>query len=180
MNETPTRDELEHMVESLYATQIEQRMTEDSYSEALEEFARENADVISQRTDVRERIAALEARIREATLAIYRETGDKHPHPAVAITEQKRLAYDPALALGWAISHTQALTLDIAIFEQLAKARVTDPDPLRRLPFVNYTIEPRPEISHDLRGKLRSLEEQLDASIQRQTSAALREMEDHP
>ena len=62
-----------------------------------------------------------EAKLREMTLQVYAETGNKQPAQGVGIREIEKLIYDPALALGYAKEHGVALKLDTAGFEKMAK-----------------------------------------------------------
>ena len=63
-----------------------------------------------------------EEKLRELTLAIFKETGEKHPAPEVNIREVEKLEYKPENGLYWAIQHNIALKLDTLAFEKLVKA----------------------------------------------------------
>lgn len=80
--------------------------------------------------------------LRELTLEVYAETGEKKPCEGVGIREVTRLEYDPAAAFLWAIGHELALKLDTAAFEKIAKA-----SPLE---FVKVTTEAQATIATDL------------------------------
>lgn len=63
-----------------------------------------------------------EARLRELTLAAYKETGSKKPAPEVGIREVDKLEYDATQAFTWATEHKLALKLDALAFEKTVKA----------------------------------------------------------
>lgn len=87
--------------------------------------------------------AEAEAEVRKQALAIYLETGDKAPHPAIKVKVYTVLDYEPADALDYAREHLpKALKLDKRAFERAARA--IEPD------FVDFTDEPRATIARDL------------------------------
>jgi len=85
--------------------------------------------------------------LRELTLEVYAETGEKKPCEGVAIREVTRLDYDPKEALKWAMSHQIALSLDKKAFEGLQKATP--------LEFVKVSVEPQATIATDLTGVIK-------------------------
>jgi len=92
-------------------------------------------------------IGRLEAELREHAVEVFKETGEKHPHPALNILERPRVAYDLAAAVEYCKAHLpRFVTLDKAAFEKHAKA-VVETDPL---PCVTYFKEPTATIATDL------------------------------
>ena len=85
-------------------------------------WAIDHSDALNDEDIKREVVVVEEARLRELTLAIFRETGDKHPAPEVNIREVEKLEYKPENGLYWAIQHNIALKLDTPAFEKIVKA----------------------------------------------------------
>ena len=81
--------------------------------------------------------------LRELTIQVYTETGNKKPCKGVAIREVTKLDYEPSLALEWAKKTGLALKLDATTFEKIAKADKPD--------FVTMRIEPQATISQELK-----------------------------
>ena len=63
-----------------------------------------------------------EEALRNAALATYNATGDKHPAPGVEVKMGTKMVYDPAEALAWAVEHGMCLALAKGAFEKVAKA----------------------------------------------------------
>ncbi|MFH1486596.1 MAG: hypothetical protein ABIH46_11040 [Chloroflexota bacterium] len=80
--------------------------------------------------------------LRNMSLAVYHETGNKAPVPGVAIKIFTRLQYHDEAALMWAIDHRVAMKFDRAAFEKIAKATP--------IPFVQTIQEPVATIATDL------------------------------
>lgn len=71
-----------------------------------------------------EAVAELEAAVRVAALAEYRQTQNKHPQPGVEIKMNTVVGYDPAKALDWAKEHRIALvpeSLNAKEYKELVK-----------------------------------------------------------
>ena len=84
-----------------------------------------------------------EAMVREQALGIYKETGDKHPHPCIAIKMYTVLDYDDGTALDYArVYIPRAVKLVKSTFEKAAKVLELD--------FVVVRQEPRATIARDL------------------------------
>lgn len=88
---------------------------------SLAEWESSNIVLITDDVSAKNILATEEANLRDMVVAIFKETGDKHPDPNVGIREVDRLIYDPALALNYAKDHGVALKLDTASFEKMAK-----------------------------------------------------------
>jgi len=103
------------------AREIAQQAAEAKKQSRLQ-WETENASIIvfAEETDMIKE--AEENRLRELTLAIFRETGEKHPAPEVNIREVEKLDYQSEKALDWAINHEIALKLDTPAFEKIVKA----------------------------------------------------------
>ena len=89
-------------------------------------------------------LAVMEAEtlLRELTLQVYAETGNKAPAVGVGIREVTILDYDKKVAFDWAKSHKMALQLDKKAFEKIVKADTPD--------FVTVTHEPQATIATNL------------------------------
>ena len=92
---------------------------------------------------IRETVQVAEDAARDAALTTYEQTGDKKPHPTIAIRIYQVPVYDTAQALDYARAHLPtALRLDSRTFEKAAKAIELD--------FVTWHDDARPAISKGL------------------------------
>lgn len=96
-------------------------------------------DTVSATYKIKE---AEEAKLRELTLQVYAETGNKAPVPGVSIKIFEVLSYNLDEAMKWALEHRVALKLDTPVFEKIAK--VDKPN------FVTITGEARAQVARDL------------------------------
>jgi len=122
-------------------------------AEAAEAHARlvalmASAAIIEAQADehfAKERVADLEDAVRKAALEEYVGSGNKHPHPAIAVRINKRLHYDVGVALKYCREHFDAavkVMLDAKVFEKAA--------PSLGLDFVEVVEEPQATIASDL------------------------------
>ena len=97
--------------------------------------------------DVNRVIAELEREARECGLAVFIQTGDKHPHPAITVKTITRIDYDLNEATVWARQNLpEAIHLDTRFFEKHVKAvQATHPVPCAKIIF-----EPQAQIASDL------------------------------
>ena len=124
------------------ARQEAQRLT-DEKMEKLKAWEDENQvflDAVKVASEYRNEQENL---LRELTLAVYAETGNKKPCQGVGIRELIKLAYDPLKALAWATEHKIALALDKRAFEGIAKQSPLD--------FVTSTTEIQATIATELK-----------------------------
>ena len=92
-------------------------------------------------------VADAEVEVRRQALAVYLETGDKAPHPAVKVKIYTVLYYNDGEALDYArVYIPRAVRLVKRTFEKAAKVLELD--------FVDFTDEPRATIARDLSGYL--------------------------
>ena len=116
------------------------------YDEAIRElkvvWENHNKRILGEAATNREVMESAEAKLRELTLEVYAETGNKTPADGVGIREVTKLEYDTKTAYNWAIEHSMALNLDKRGFEKIAK--VSPPD------FVTITKEPQATIATNL------------------------------
>src|SRR3989338_4288318 len=75
----------------------------------LKEWEETNAALLSDIANNSAFLTDAESRLRELTLQVYAETGEKQPVPGVGIREVIEIRYDPREAFAWAIKHTVAL-----------------------------------------------------------------------
>jgi len=102
----------------------------------------EHAELLNSAEETATIAMEAEAKLRELTIQIFKETGNKSPALGVGIRELTKLEYDPEVALEWALEHKIALSLDRRLFETFAK---TTP-----LPFVERHIDLQGIIAADL------------------------------
>jgi hypothetical protein len=85
-----------------------------------------------------------EVALKQAILAEYEQTGNKHVAPGCGVRETTSYEYANAEALARAKEHGLALALDTKAFRDLCKADSTRPD------FVEVKVEPQATIATDL------------------------------
>jgi len=101
-----------------------------------------NQELFDNLTQAGAEVAGVEARLRELTLQVYAETGNKTPTPGVGVREITKLKYNNTVAFDWAVEHKIAIKLDISAFEKIAKASPLD--------FVSISLEPQATIATHL------------------------------
>ena len=100
-------------------------------------------DVQGYLATARADVETQEHRVRWEALEAYNKTGNKKPHPAVAIKMYAVLYYASLDAHAYACQHLpKALRLDVKAFEKVAK--------VANLDFVTISEEPRATIARDL------------------------------
>jgi hypothetical protein len=134
------------VLEEYIKTVAEARKNYDTINELLKskkaEWEEQNAELISTVKESAVIMSEAEIQLREATVKIFNETGNKAPATGVNIREVTKYDYDPTLALKWAKSHDMALKLDDTAFKKIIKADAPD--------FVTVTTEPQATIATDL------------------------------
>ena len=113
-------------------------------SSAYADWENRNRALIQSCAVANQQTIESEARLRELTLQVYAETGNKAPAIGVGIREVTKLEYDAKVAFNWAVEHKMALKLDTSGFEKIVKASPLD--------FVKITTEPQATISANLEG----------------------------
>ena len=108
--------ELRVRAQKARAAQIETRVTWENANKEIIELANFTARNVED----------AEAILRELTLKVYAETGNKAPAPGVGVREITKLEYDSQVAFMWAQDHRMALKLDTSAFEKIAKASPLD------------------------------------------------------
>lgn len=119
------------------------RLAVDSALQGKEGYARwadDNRDLLAQVEADKVEVLAQEAKLRELTLAVFRETGNKKPAEYVGIREGTELQYIKDEALAWAVEHKLALALDKAAFEKTVKATPSAFPFVQMIPTVTATI----------------------------------------
>jgi len=117
---------------------------------AFTEWADQHKTLLDTFNSTAQQVREAEAKLRELTLQVYEETGNKAPTKGVSVKIFEVLNYDPKVALKWAMTHQIALSLDKKSFEVFAKAAPLD--------FVTITKEAQATISQDLSGIATTLE----------------------
>ncbi len=123
------------------ARQVAQFMA-DKKKAIYDDFISHHTDFFAEVVVTATKASEAEDRLRELTLAIYQETGNKKPCEGVGIREITKLDYDPKEALKWAMSHQIAISLDKKSFEGFAKTTPLD--------FVKISVEAQATIATDL------------------------------
>ncbi len=108
------------LAKSLAQTRRDAAHAEALYKACYEAFLADNALIVNARDLWREYLAKAETALREAAVAAYNASGEKHLAPGVEVKVGSSMAYDPAAALAWAKAHTVALSLDKKAFESIA------------------------------------------------------------
>lgn len=117
---------------------------------ARTEWERDHRMILDEVVIATERLAEVEAKLRELTLKAYAETGNKAPVPGVGVREVTKLEYDFDRAFKWAVEHKMALRLDVSAFEKIAKASFGFQQYTSILDFVMTYQEPAATIAQDL------------------------------
>ena len=97
----------------------------DDYSEAMEKWKHDNESLIAEKKDAEIDSLFAESKLRELTLAYFKETGEKKPLPELGIRVVEKLEYPELIAFQWANEHSLALMLDKKAFEAIVKAQPT-------------------------------------------------------
>ena len=123
------------------ARQEAQRLTDEKMAK-LKAWEDENQVFLDAVKSASEYRNEQENLLRELTLEVYRETGEKKPVEGVNVKIFQKLLYNQEEAKDWCLEHRVALKLDAPVFEKLAQAE--------KLPFVTITEEPRAQIATNL------------------------------
>uniref|UniRef100_A0A6M3IRJ3 Uncharacterized protein n=1 Tax=viral metagenome TaxID=1070528 RepID=A0A6M3IRJ3_9ZZZZ len=126
------------------ARQEAQRLA-DERKAMYDAFISEHTDFFAEVVVAATKAGEEESKLRELTLAVYAETGEKKPCEGVGIREVTRLEYDAEQAFKWAKEHGIALKLDTPTFEKIAKTA-----PETRPAFVKVTTEAQATIATNL------------------------------
>jgi len=133
---------LQNQIRNVARARQEAQRLSDEKKAMYDEFISHHTDFFAEVATAASRVTEAEDTLRELTLAIYAETGNKKPAEGVGIREIIKLDYDPKEALKWAMSHQIALSLDKKSFEGFAKATP--------LEFVTVNTEAQATIATDL------------------------------
>ena len=111
---------------------------------AMLEWEKQNEAIIREALFAEQAVKEAEHRLRELTLEVYAQTGNKAPVKGVGIREVTKLEYDAKAAYNWAVEHKIALKLDTVAFEKMAK--VSPPDFVRVFQVAQATIATQLEV----------------------------------
>lgn len=134
--------QLEEQIKVVAEARCKAQTLKEMVSELRDEWEKYNAQTLDNLTQAGANVAIEEDKLRELTLQIYEQTGNKAPAEGVSVKIFQTLDYDPKRALKWALSHQIALNLDKKTFETFAK--------ITPLEFVLITEEPRAQIATNL------------------------------
>lgn len=146
----------EKLLQELKATRAmlaKERLDDAEARETLAEIKRQddyrNRDALMRVRETGSRVAAIGEQLRETTLALFRETGDKTPTEGISIRMNRKLDYDPDEARRWLLETGRwyLLTVNTAAFEKAARGL----EQAGELPsFVRFVNAPTPTIASDL------------------------------
>jgi hypothetical protein len=135
-------DELMEQIKAVALARENAKIAKESKDAAYSAWEREYKSLLDSVDETAKHLQESETKLREMTIKIYQETGNKQPAPGIGIREITRVEYDPKQAVKWAIEHKIALSLDKKSFEGWAKANQLD--------FVKISTEPQAIIATDL------------------------------
>jgi len=130
------------LVERLFQARLTAASLEAETAQARRAFDEANAGLFQRREAARLELNEATGALRHAGLRAFQETGDLAPGPGLKVRMMKRMEYDEDEALGWALTHKMAVSLDRVAFEKLARATPLD--------FVRVYEEPQVTIATDL------------------------------
>jgi len=142
-NIEPKDTTLEEQIQIVARTRRMSKELNEAKNLAYQKWEQDNASLLESLNSIRESCTEAESLLRELTLKVYHETGDKRPAEGVAIREITKLDYDPKQAFDWALHHEMALKLDVSAFEKIAK---TSPPG-----FVTIRTDPQATIASELK-----------------------------
>ena len=121
-----TLDELRNQITHVRNARDVRERTERDYQLAMDDWIKENATLIEERSRAREQLEFEEERLRQLTLNYYQEdeSKSKTPTPGVGIRLMTTVTYDKDLAFQWASDHSVALRLNTKAFESAVKAGI--------------------------------------------------------
>ena len=108
---------------------------------AMLEWEKQNEAIIREALFTEQAVKEAEHRLRELTLEVYAQTGNKAPVKGVGIREVTKLEYDAKVAYNWAIEHKMALTLDKKMFEKIAQTTPLDFVTVRKEPIATIATQ---------------------------------------
>ena len=142
-------DELKEQIKFVVMARQKSQEMVDKRKALYDEFQAKHSEFFGDVVVVATVVSEAEAKLREPTLRVYAETGNKAPMTGVGVREVTTYSYDGVVALKWAMEHELALKLDEPEFKAIAKAKMkTTP-----LPFVTSKTEPQATISPNLEVK---------------------------
>src|SRR3990167_465661 len=127
-------EELEKQIRAVAQARDHRVFLDELKKRRLKEWEDTNAPLLSDIANNTAFLTDAEYRLREMTLLVFNETGNKTPAQGVSVKIFQKLKYNEEEAKEWALAHGIALKLDIPTFEQHAK--------IERLSFVSLIDEP--------------------------------------
>lgn len=149
-------DELDTELRRLARLRHHGASLEAEWEHHLDELRRDHAELLDRIQSTSDRVDQSYERVRTIAKRIYKETGDKHPSPAVTVQERRKVRYDKARALEWAKDKGMFVVpaeLDATAFEKHCR----DADDRDRPDFVEIDVTPTPMVSTSIEDDLPSL-----------------------
>ena len=148
----PMKEAIREQARIVQQAREDARETNEYLAGSRQSWERMNAGFIQRAKELTEQQTVAESQLRELALMRHADTQDKHPGSGVEIGVGQHLDYSPAEAFSWALEHKIALTLNVKVFESIAKTEPT------RIDFVEISEEASATIATDL-GKALEKEE---------------------
>lgn len=98
-------------------------------------------------SDANKQASELDQDVRKIAVELFKQNGDKKPHPAIEIKDMTSMDYDDTLALAWCKHRLpDAIKFDRSLFEKHARA-IRETSPIK---FVTFTTTPKANIASNL------------------------------
>ena len=144
-------EELEKQIRAVAQARDHRVFLDELKKRRLKEWEDTNAPLLSDIANNTAFLTDAEYRLREMTLLVFNETGNKTPAPGLGIRETIELRYNPKQAFDWAIKNPLALQLNTKVFEKIARGFPLD--------FVEYAKVYLATIATDLSKYIKKQEE---------------------
>ena len=119
-------EELEKQIRAVAQARDHRVFLDELKKRRLKEWEGINAPLLSDIANNTAFLTDAESRLREMTLQVFNETGNKQPAECLGIRETIELRYNPKEALDWAIKNPLALQLNTKVFEKIARDFLLD------------------------------------------------------
>jgi hypothetical protein len=140
-----TADLLRTALAELAALRESDRMLSETIKTARAEFEQANADLFTAKSETAAKLAEAEAQVRQMTLVVYEQTGEKKPVTGASVVIRTTYSYDDADALAWAET-----ALPTAITRKLDTKAIDKIASTGTLPFATKIETPSVQIDSDL------------------------------
>jgi hypothetical protein len=140
-----TADILRTALAELAVLRETDRTVSDAIKVARAEFDVTHADLLAVKSETAAKLAEAEAQVRQMTLVVYEQTGEKKPVTGASVVIRTTYSYDDADALAWAET-----ALPTAITRKLDTKAIDKIASTGTLPFATKIETPSVQIGSDL------------------------------